>query len=207
MELEDSFTSDVAFTPAVKELQRRRGSRSAYAQRERAGAWAQDITPALQAELQAQVSVFLATASAQGQPYIQHRGGPAGFLQVLDVRTIAFAEFPGNRQYITQGNLAENAQAQLFLMDYARRRRIKIWGSARVVEDDVGLLARVLPPGHRTAAAQIIVFTVHAWDANCPKHIPQRWEAADVEAALAVRDERIPGLEARLRELRDQASP
>ena len=194
-------TSDVAFTPTVKALQARKGSRQAYARMEEGRGWARGITADLQAEIEAQISVMLATANAEGQPYVQHRGGPPGFLQVLDEHTIAFADFAGNRQYITQGNLADNPRAFLFLMDYARRRRIKIWGRARVVEGDAELLAQLMPPGYAARPEQVILFEVTAWDVNCPQHIPQRFEAADVRAALQERDDRIAELERRLAEL------
>ena len=149
-----------------------------------------------------QRSVFLATANADGQPYIQHRGGPPGFLKVLDERTIAFADFKGNRQYITQGNLEENAKAHLFLMDYTQRRRVKIWGTARVSEGDEALVARLMPEGYDARPEQAMLFTIAAWDSNCSQHIPQRFEAEDVARALAVRDERIAALEAELERLR-----
>ena len=194
--------SDVAFTDTVKAIQRRKGSRSAYARMEAGGSWEQAITPELQAEIEAQTSVFLATANRAGQPYIQHRGGPAGFLRVLDGHTLGFADFTGNRQYITQGNLEENPKAHLFLIDYAQRRRIKLWGTARMVEGDDALLQRLMPAGYRARPEQALLFTVTAWDINCPQHIPQRFEAADVQAALAVRDERIARLEAELKGLR-----
>jgi len=148
--------------------------------------------------------VFLATANAQGQPYIQHRGGPAGFVSVLDERTIGFADFAGNRQFITQGNLQENAKAQLFLIDYANRRRIKIWGTARVVERDQALVQRLLPAGYRARPEQVILLTVTAWDVNCPQHIPQRFEATGVEAAIKSRDQRIAALEAEVACSRDR---
>ena len=146
--------------------------------------------------------MFLATVNAEGQPYIQHRGGPPGFLHVLDDTTIAFADFAGNQQYITQGNLAENPKAHLFLIDYAHRRRIKIWGEAKVVEGDDALLTRLMPQGYKARPEQVLVFTVSAWDANCPKHIPHRFEAADVAAALTTRDQRIAALEAEVERLR-----
>jgi predicted pyridoxine 5'-phosphate oxidase superfamily flavin-nucleotide-binding protein len=202
-----TYASDVAFTPAVKDIQSRKGSRRAYAHVEEGGSWATTITPALAAFIDEQTSVFFATASAGGQPYIQHRGGPKGFLRVLGEKTIAFADFAGNRQYITQGNLAENPKAYLFLIDYAHRRRIKIWGTARVVEDDSALIARLMPYGYKARPEQAILFTVSAWDSNCPQHIPQRFEAADVVAALAERDERIAALEAELARLRQPESP
>ena len=194
-------SSDVAFSPAVKSVQARKGSRQAFARREAAGSWPSEITPDLAGFIAAQTSVFLATASADGQPYIQHRGGPPGFLRVLDNKTIAFADFRGNRQYITLGNLGENPRAHLFLMDYARRRRIKIWGTARVVEDDPALLEALRPEGYPAQAEQAILFTVAAWDSNCPQHIPQRIDAADVAAALDARDARIAELEAELARL------
>lgn len=188
--------SDVGFTETVKAIQTRKGSRAAYRRMEQGGSWERTITPELKAVIESQTSVFLATANAQGQPYIQHRGGPAGFLRVLDDRTLGFVDFAGNRQYITQGNLAENPKAHLFLIDYARRSRIKLWGTARVVEGDAALEARLMPPSYRARAEQVILFTVTAWDANCPQHIPQRFEAADVAEALASRDRRIAELEA-----------
>ncbi|MEO6280046.1 pyridoxamine 5'-phosphate oxidase family protein [Roseateles sp.] len=194
-------TSNIAFTAAVKAIQARKGSRHAYARMEEGGGWERVITPELKEEIEAQISVMLATANAAGQPYVQHRGGPRGFLHVLDEQTIAFADFAGNRQYITQGNLGENPQAFLFLMDYAERRRIKIWGRARVVEGDAVLMARLMPEGYAARPEQVILFSVEAWDVNCPKHIPQRFEAADVLAAIQSRDERIADLERRLAEL------
>ncbi|QEX16078.1 pyridoxamine 5'-phosphate oxidase [Hypericibacter terrae] len=197
------YSSDVAFSPAVKNIQTRKGSRRSYARIEEQGAWQTRVTPDLAEFIGAQTSVFLATANSQGQPYIQHRGGPPGFLKVLDDRTIGFADFAGNRQYITQGNLAENPKAQLFLIDYAHRRRIKIWGEARVVEDDAELIAKLMPQGYRARPEQAILFTVSAWDSNCPQHIPQRFEATDVAAALQERDERIEVLEAENARLRE----
>ncbi|OYU38473.1 MAG: pyridoxamine 5'-phosphate oxidase [Pseudorhodobacter sp. PARRP1] len=192
------YSSDIAFSPAVKAAQSRKGSRRAYAQQEADGAWQSDITEALQGFIAAQTSVFLATASASGQPYIQHRGGPAGFLRVLDSHTIGFVDYSGNRQYITTGNLSENPRAQLFLMDYAQRRRIKIWGTAQVVEGDADLVAALMPEGYRARPEQVILFKVAAWDTNCPQHIPQRFEAADVTQALAAKDATIAALQAQL---------
>jgi predicted pyridoxine 5'-phosphate oxidase superfamily flavin-nucleotide-binding protein len=199
------YASDVAFTPTVKAIQLRKGSRAAYERMEANGSWEQSISADLKAEIEAQTSVFLATANAQGQPYIQHRGGPAGFLHVLDDRTIGFADFAGNRQYITQGNLEENPQAHLFLIDYANRRRIKIWGTARVVEGDAALLQRLMPAQYRARPEQVILFTVTAWDLNCPQHIPRRIDAAEAEAAIAFRDRRIAELEDEIRQMRSIA--
>jgi len=192
------FPSDVAFTPAVKTIQSRKGSRQAYARVEHGKGWRTTIDDDLAAFIAAQNSVLLATATADGQPYIQHRGGPPGFLRVLDKQTIGFADFTGNQQFITQGNLSENPRAYLFLIDYAHRRRVKIWGTARVVEDDPALLESLMPKGYRARPEQAILFTVAAWDTNCPQHIPQKFDAADVAAALASRDARIAELEAQL---------
>lgn len=196
------YTSDVAFTPAVKAIQARKGSRHGYARMEQAGGWQATISDELAAFIAAQTSVFLATVNAQGQPYIQHRGGPAGFLKVLDAHTIAFVDFAGNKQYISSGNLSENPKAHLFLMDYAHRQRVKIWGEARVVEGDDALMARLMPEGYAARPEQVMLFTVTAWDANCPQHIPVRYESADVAAALDARDARIQALEQEVQTLR-----
>jgi hypothetical protein len=197
------YSSDVAFTPTVKAVQARKGSRTSYARVEERGGWQTRIPPDLAAFIESQTSVFLATVNAQGQPYIQHRGGPAGFLRVLDDKTIGFADFAGNKQYITQGNLADNPKAHLFLIDYAHKQRVKIWGEAQVVENDDALTARLMPAGYKARPEQVILFTVSAWDANCHQHIPQRFEAADVAAALVERDGRIEALEAEIRRLRE----
>jgi len=200
-------SSDVAFTGSVKDIQERLGSRAAYARLERDGGFETEIDDALADFLAEQRSFFLATASAEGQPYVQHRGGPPGFLRVLDPHTLAFADFAGNRQYISLGNLSENPKVLLFLIDYAERRRVKIWGEAKVVEDDRDLVARLAPAGYKARPERAIVIHVTAWDANCPQHIPQRLEAADVEAALAARDARIAELEAEVAVLRKRGPP
>lgn len=202
MNTERKIPSDVAFTPVVKAIQSRKGSRSSYARMETGGGWATSISPELAEFIAAQTSVFLATANAQGQPYIQHRGGPPGFLHVLDEHTIGFADFNGNRQYISSGNLHENPKAHLFLIDYTTRQRIKLWGTARVVEDDKALIERLMPVNYKAKSEQAMLFTVNAWDANCPQHIPQRLEADDVAKALQSRDRRIAELEAEIRRLR-----
>ncbi len=199
-----TYSSDVAFTPAVKAVQTRKGSRDAYAHVEQNGGWRTDIDEDLSAFLAAQDSMFLATASADGQPYIQHRGGPKGFIKVLDKNTLAFADYRGNRQYITQGNLSENPKANIFLIDYAHRHRVKIWGEARVVDDDPALTKSLMPQGYKARPEQVILFKVSAWDTNCPQHIPQKFDAADVAAALASRNARIAELEAELAALKGE---
>src|SRR3954449_1309264 len=201
------YPSDVAFSPAVKAVQARKGSREAYARVEQGAGWRTEVDADLAAFLGEVYSFFLATASADGRPTIQHRGGPKGFLNILDKNTLAFADYRGNRQYITQGNLGENPKAHIFVMDYAHRRRVKIWGEARVVDDDPALLTSLMPAGYKARPEQVILFKISAWDTNCAQHIPQRFEAADVAAALAVRDERIAELEAELAALKDQRTP
>jgi len=205
MDTTKAFSSDVAFTPSVKAVQARKGLRPVHRHIEERGGWRTDITPDLAAFVAAQTSVFFATANRDGQPYIQHRGGPPGFLHVLDARTIAFADYAGNRQYITLGNLADNPKSHLFLIDYATRQRIKIWGEARVIEDDA-LIARLMPEGYKARPEQAILFTVAAWDINCSQHIPQRIDGADVAAALRARAERIAALEAEVARLRAAAA-
>jgi predicted pyridoxine 5'-phosphate oxidase superfamily flavin-nucleotide-binding protein len=201
------YSSDVAFTPAVKEIQARKGSREAYARVEQHGGWRTEVDENLSAFLADANSLYFATATADGQPYIQHRGGPKGFVKVLDSNTLAFADYSGNQQYITQGNLSENPKAHIFLMDYAHRRRIKIWGEARVVDDDPALLRSLMPAGYKARPEQAVVFRIAAWDTNCPQHIPQKFDAADVAAALATRDARIAELEAELAALQGTPAP
>jgi uncharacterized protein len=195
-------SSDVAFTSAVKAVQERRGSRDGYRRMEESGGWHTTITPKLAAFIAQRDSAYLGTASAAGQPYIQHRGGPKGFIRMLDGKALAFADYAGNRQYITTGNLAENDRAFLFLMDYVHRQRVKIWGRARVVENDPELLKHLMPEAYKARPEQAIVFTVEAWDVNCPQHITRRIDAADVAASTEELQRRIEELEAENRRLR-----
>ena len=184
------IVSDIAFTPAVKTEQERLGSRKAYARMEQKGGWNDTVTDKLADFLAARDSLYLATASADGQPYIQHRGGPPGFIKVLDEKTIAFADFSGNRQYISTGNLSENDRAYIFLMDYPNRRRFKLWGRARIVEDDPALLERLADPDYGAVPERAIVFEIAAWDWNCPQHITPRYsegELADIVGPLKAR--------------------
>jgi predicted pyridoxine 5'-phosphate oxidase superfamily flavin-nucleotide-binding protein len=201
------YSSDVAFTPAVKEIQSRKGSRMAYAHVEDRGGWRTEIDEDLAAFLAEANSFYFATASAEGQPYIQHRGGPKGFIRILDKNTLAFADYKGNQQFITQGNLSENPKAYIFVMDYARRRRVKLWGEAKIIEDDPALVQSLMPTGYRARPEQAILFHIEAWDTNCPQHIPQKFDAADVAAALASRDARITELQAELAALKGQPAP
>jgi predicted pyridoxine 5'-phosphate oxidase superfamily flavin-nucleotide-binding protein len=188
--------SDIAFTPAVKAIQSRRGSRPAYAARESTGGFRTAVTPDLVAFLADVDTAYLATASAGGQPYAQHRGGPKGFIRALDDRTLGFADYRGNRQYVTLGNLSENDRAFLILMDYAHCRRVKLWGRARVVERDPALIEKLMPEGYRARPEQAILFDVEAWDVNCPQHIPQKLDAAEVAQAVQALSARVAALEA-----------
>ena len=175
--------SDVAFTESVKAVQQRMGSRKHYERMETAGGWENAISKDLADFIGDRDSFYLATANAKGQPYIQHRGGPKGFLKVLDERTLAFADFAGNRQYITVGNLAENKQAFLFLMDYVNQTRVKIWGTAEVV-DDPRLVKQLTDPAYKGKSERAIRFHVEAFDINCRQHIRPRFTQEEVEALV-----------------------
>ena len=203
--MEAKPSSDIAFTASVKAMQSRQGSREAYARMEARGGFQKKITPELIAFLTEVDTAYLATANLAGQPYVQHRGGPKGFIRAIDEATLGFADYAGNRQYVTLGNLADNDQAFLFLMDYAHRRRIKIWGSARIVEADPELISRLMPKGYPARAERAVLFEVKAWDVNCPRHIPQKLDAAEVAEALAKLQTRIQFLEAENDKLRATA--
>ncbi len=193
--------SGVAFSAAVKAEQEKRGSRAIYAKMTARRDWPGEIDEELRGFLAQRDSFYLATASAEGQPYVQHRGGPKGFLKVIDAQTLGFADYGGNRQYITLGNLTENDRVQLFLMDYANQRRVKIWGRARVVEDDPALLARFEPPP-RGSVERAILVDVTAWDVNCPSHILPRFTEEDLAPAIGKLHTRIAELEAELARLK-----
>jgi uncharacterized protein len=193
--------SDLVFTPAARHAQAQHGSARAYEKRIAAG-FPDRVTPELAAFIAELDTAFLGTVSGAGAPYIQHRGGPKGFIKVLDEKTLGFADFAGNRQYITIGNLAETDRAYLFLLDFARQRRIKLWGRARVVEDDPALLARLSDAGYRARPERAILFTLEAWDVNCSQHITARFTEDEIAQATAPLLERIARLEtenARLR--------
>jgi hypothetical protein len=201
-ETERRYSSDVAFTPAVKQEQERRGSRDAYAKMEEKGGWRSRVDDQLREYLASRDSFYLATVSSDGHPYIQHRGGPRGFLKVLDERTLGFADFAGNRQYISLGNAVENDRANLFLMDYANRRRVKVWGRLRFVEDDPELLEQLIVPGYRARPERAALFTIEAWDTNCPQHITQRFTEAELAPTLHAYEQRIAELSAEIERLR-----
>ena len=202
MDTPPAYPSDIAFTDSVKAQQSRMGSRRAYAHMEESSGWQTLITPELEEFITARNSMYLATANAAGQPYIQHRGGPPGFLRVIDEQTFGFADFAGNKQYITLGNIQENPKAHVFLMDYAHRRRIKIWGELSAVEGDAALNARMKPEGYKARVERVMLIKVAAWDVNCPQHIPMKIDAEDVRVAIETRDARIAELEAEVKSLR-----
>lgn len=191
------FPSDIAFTPAVKTIQTRKGSRPRYERVERGG-WQTRVTPDLTEFLAGLDMFYLGTASAEGQPYIQYRGGPPGFLKVIDDTTLGFADFAGNRQYVTVGNLSENSRAFIFLMDYATSQRVKLWGKARVVEDDPVLLEKLRHPAYPGKVERAIKFRVEAWDANCPQHIHRRFSQAQIAPVIEQLRARIADLESQL---------
>ncbi len=192
------FASDVAFTPAVKAMQTEKGSRAGYAKVEQGPGWQTSVTPELTAFLAGLDMFYLGTANAEGQPYIQYRGGAPGFLKVIDEKTLGFADFGGNRQYITLGNLDDNSKAFIFLMDYANSRRIKLWGTARVVEDDPDLLERIQDPDYPGRVERAILFSIEAWDVNCPQHIHKRFPQAVVAPIIEKLQTEVQELQAKL---------
>jgi uncharacterized protein len=200
-----TFPSDVAFTPAVKAVQDAKGSRQSYARMEKGRGWRTTVTPEL-ADFLADLDMFyLGTANAEGQPYIQYRGGPPGFLKAIDERTLGFADFGGNQQYVTLGNLSENPKAFLFLMDYANNRRIKVWGTARVVEGDAALLEQLGDREYPGEAERAILFVIEAWDVNCPQHIHRRFSERQLAPVIEKLQARIAKLEAEVARLQPKS--
>ena len=194
--------SDLVFPPAVRRAQAERGTAQAYARKIEQG-FPDTITPELAAFIAEQDTAFLATASAAGAPYIQHRGGPKGFIKVVDERTLGFADYRGNKQFITLGNLSENDHAYLFVLDFSRRQRIKLWGRARVVENDDALIEKLFDHGYKAKPERVILFTIEAWDVNCSQHITARMTVDEVESLLGTVQERIAALQAENARLRD----
>jgi uncharacterized protein len=200
------YPSDIAFTPAVKAIQSQKGSRGSYARMERGPGWETSITEDL-VEFLADLDMFyLGTANAAGQPYIQYRGGPPGFLKKVDEHTLRFADFGGNRQYITLGNLSENPKACLFLMDYANLQRIKVWGTARVVEGDAALEMQFRDAAYPGQVERAILFTVEAWDVNCQQHIHRRFSERQIAPVVERLQARIAALEAEVERLRSSSN-
>jgi len=196
-----SLISDIGFTAAVKAEQQQRGSRDMYQNNMENRDWDTRADPALAAFIAERNSFYLATATKDGQPYIQHRGGPKGFLKLIDEKTLGFADYAGNRQYISIGNAGENDKAYIFLMDYTNRRRIKLWGKLRVVEDDPVLLEKLSDAGYRARPERAFLFEITAWDVNCPQHIPQMYDLATVELTTSKLTQRIKQLEAEVARL------
>src|SRR5579885_183850 len=189
------------FSPAVRQAQAERGSAERYAQRMEDG-FPDRVTPELAKFIAEQDMAFLGTANRQGEPYIQHRGGPKGFITIIDDKTLGFADYRGNRQYITIATLAENDFAFLFLLDPARRQRIKLWGRARMVENDISLIERLFDQGYKAKPERVILFAIDAWDVNCSQHIQARFSEADLAEAFETVRGKIEALEtenARLR--------
>ncbi len=196
------YSSDIAFTPSVKAIQTEKGSRSNYARMEQGGGWETTVTPELRSFLAELDMFYLGTANAQGQPYIQYRGGSPGFLRVVDSKTLGFGDFAGNRQYITLGNIAENPKAFIFLMDYARSRRIKLWGKLRMVEGDAKLLEQLRDDAYPGKVERALFFEIEAWDVNCPQHIHRRFSQTQIAPVIEQLQARIAELEAQLQELK-----
>lgn len=196
------YLSDIAFTDSVKNVQTRKGSRKTYEKHANNAGYYPEITSDLEAFIARQDSVYVATVNADGQPYIQHRGGPPGFVKVMDKKTLAFADYKGNRQFITTGNLDDNPKAFLFMVDYIRRDRIKFWGTAEMIENDPALLSSLMPSSqnYRARPEQVFMFRMSAWDRNCPQHIPARVDLAAAQAMLADKDREIQALKERLGE-------
>ncbi|MGY8767970.1 MAG: pyridoxamine 5'-phosphate oxidase family protein [Pirellulales bacterium] len=191
------FPSNIAFTIAVKEIQTEKGSSAAYSKVEQNRGWQTTVTPEYLSGLD---MFYLGTSNAAGQPYVQYRGGSTGLLKVIDEKTLGFADFSGNRQYISLGNLSENSKAFIFLMDYANSRRIKLWGTARVVEEDSELIESLRDPDYPGKVQRAIVFSLEAWNVNCPQHIHKRFAQRDVAPVIESLQNRIQELEAKLAE-------
>ena len=197
-----NYTSDIAFTPAIKALQEEYGSRKAYARMEQKRGWANELTPPIIDFVEKRDSFYMGTANQQGHPYIQHRGGASGFLKVLDPKTLAFADFSGNQQYVSVGNLSENPKAFLFLMDYPSRTRVKIWGEAYVEFKDKALMESLAVDSYSANVERAIIFKIKAVDVNCPQHIVQRYTSEEIDQMMTPLKERITELENELNKLK-----
>lgn len=196
------YPSDIGFSPAVKAIQADKGSRDSYAKMEQRGGWKTTVTPEIETFISQLDMFYLGTASAAGQPYIQYRGGPPGFLRVIDSTTLGFADFAGNQQYISLGNLSENPKAFIFLIDYVHSRRIKLWGNARVVEGDAALEERLRDQDYPGRVERVILFEIEAWDINCPQHIHKRFPQREVALVVEQLQQQVQELKAQLATLR-----
>ncbi len=200
--MDRTYVSDIAFSPSVKAQQEKHGSRAGYQKMDERGGWRHTVTDDLVEFLSTRDSFYLASSNAEGQPYIQHRGGPKGFLKPLDDKRLAFADFSGNRQYISIGNFVDNTKAFIFLMDYRNKRRIKIWGDVEVVEDDPELMSKLVVDDYQGKPERAFIFTIEAWDSNCPQHIVRRWSENEVAPLVDAMKKRIEILEAENEALR-----
>lgn len=201
-EQQGEFTSDIAFTSTVKKLQEKNGSRKSYAQMETGRGWLKELTPPIIDFVKKRDSFYMGTSNPEGQPYIQHRGGAPGFLKILDPTTIAFADFSGNRQYISVGNLADNPKAFLFLMDYPNKTRVKIWGEAHVETEDATLMESLTMEDYPAKVERAIIFKIKAVDVNCPQHIVQRYTSDELDKIVQPLKQRIKELENKLNTLK-----
>ena len=193
--------SSRVFTLAAQQAQAERGSAKAYARRMAEG-FPDRVTPELAKFIAEQDTAFLATTSGDGAPYLQHRGGPKGFIKVIDEKTLGFADYRGNRQYITLANLSENDRAFLFLLDPARRQRIKIWGRARMIENDPAPIEQLFDGDYKAKPERAVLFTIEAWDVNCSSHIVTRFTEAEVEDAFSAVQSKVAELQAENARLR-----
>ena len=201
----DGFISDIAFTESVKRAQRARGSRDMFQKRVEKRDWPDKISADFAGFIAERDSFYLATASADGQPYIQHRGGPAGFLKVIDEKTLGFADYSGNRQYVSLGNLAENDRAFIFFMDYMHQKRVKVWGRLSAIEGDPELVDKLMPPGYQARPERVLIFKVSAWDVNCPQHIPRKFDMDLVKHQFDKMTAEIETLKAEVARLKGEA--
>ncbi|MEL6768034.1 MAG: pyridoxamine 5'-phosphate oxidase family protein [Pseudomonadota bacterium] len=193
--------AQIAFTPTVRAEQERLGSRAMYARADGGDPFNDVLGEAEAAFIGTRDSFYLGSVSETGWPYIQHRGGPEGFLKVLGPRQLGFADFRGNRQYVTLGNLKGDDRVSLFLMDYARRGRLKIFGHARATEDPA-VLEQLALPGYRAKVERGMLIDVEGFDWNCPQHITERFTLAEFEAASTKLTDRIAELEAEVARLK-----
>lgn len=193
--------TEIAFTPEVKEAQTHYGSRQMYENFVKQGITEDILTDKEIEFIKARDSFYLGSVSSNGYPYIQFRGGATGFLKVIDEKTLGFADFKGNLQYISVGNLIENNRVFLFLMDYAHRRRLKIWGRGEVINNDSELLTKLVVPNYPAEVERGIIIKIDAMSWNCPQHIPLKYSAADVAAKTAPLEAKIKELEIKLAEL------
>lgn len=197
--------AELTFTESVRKLQEKAGSAEKYGAFLQDGAQANDRLGVGEAEfIQARDGFYQATVSKNGWPYVQYRGGERGFVKVLGKKTIAYADLRGNRQYLSAGNLADNAKISLIFMDYANRRRLKVWGRAELaaIEGDDGLAEMLMSEGHAAKAERVVVISVEAFDWNCPAHIVQRFTSEELQPVLQKLQGRIAALESENAELR-----